>query len=47
MNLLQLQKKYNKPIVIKIKTRPTTNINDDLEYLKNVFAPDLQIYSLI
>ena len=41
MDLLGLQKKYNKPVVIKIKTRPTTNIQSDLDYLSEVLPKEL------
>ena len=41
MDLLRLQKKHNKPIVIKMKSRPNTNIELDTKYLKSVLDTNL------
>lgn len=41
MDLLELQKQYNKPIVIKMKARPTTNIKSDVDYLASILPEGL------
>lgn len=41
IDLLSLQKKYNKPVVIKMKSRPGTDISKDTDYLASVLSKDL------
>ncbi len=41
LRLLELQKKYNKPIVIKIKSREDGNYKEDINYVKNLLPEGL------
>ena len=41
MNLLSLQKQSGYPVVIKMKARPTTNMENDIKYLQNILPSDL------
>ena len=46
MGLLELQKKYNKPVIIKMKSRPNTDIKSDTDYLKSIINPNID-YKII
>jgi hypothetical protein len=47
LELKKLQKKYNKPIVIKIKSREDGNYTNDLNYLYNILPKDLDYKILV
>jgi len=47
LELKKLQKKYNKPIVIKIKSREDGNYINDLNYLHNILPKDLDYRILV
>ena len=41
LRLLELQKKYNKPIIIKIKSREDGNYKEDIDYIKSLLPLEL------
>ena len=47
LNLLELQQKYNKPIIIKLKSRPDANIEKDITYLNSVLSNELDFKVLM
>tara|TARA_R110000851_G_scaffold69994_1_gene156379 strand:+ start:892 stop:1860 length:969 start_codon:yes stop_codon:yes gene_type:complete len=47
LNLLELQEKYNKPTVIKIKSRPDTDFQKHLNYLEEILPKELDYKVLL
>jgi hypothetical protein len=47
LDLINLQKKYNKPIKIKLKSRPNINYQTHLNYLKEVLPKNLNYEVLL
>lgn len=46
LDLLKLQQKYNSPIIIKLKSRPDINIENDTNYLNSIL-PDKLDYKIL
>ena len=42
LKLLDLQKKYNKPLIIKIKSREDGNYREDINYIKSLLPEELK-----
>jgi len=47
LDLLKLQQKYNSPIIIKLKSRPDINIENDTNYLNSILSDKLDYKILI
>ena len=47
LNLLELQQKHNKPLILKLKSRPDANIEKDITYLNSILPEELDFKVLM